>query len=136
MWKPQLTREHNVTIMDAFIADHSPTQSQLAKVNLVRIWLRVLTLSDITDIEGRHIESWAQSGLERRESSLHWPRQDKPTSAAICLWRNYITSKFDRNPSTIRSRTAAVPLEHQLGQWIHQLHIIHRTYWDTHKLYV
>ena len=73
MWKPQLTREHDVTIMDTFIADHSPTQSQLAKVNLVRLWLRFLTLSAITDIEGLHIESWVRSGVNRRESSLHWP---------------------------------------------------------------
>ena len=51
-WKPILTRANDVAIMDAILEDHSPTQKQLAMVNSVRIWLRVITLSDIADIKG------------------------------------------------------------------------------------
>ena len=47
-----MTRANDVAIMDAILEDHSLTQKQLALVNSVRIWLRVITLSDIADIEG------------------------------------------------------------------------------------
>jgi hypothetical protein len=46
-----MTRANDVEIMDAILEDHSPTQKQLALVNSVCIWLRVITLSDIADIE-------------------------------------------------------------------------------------
>jgi hypothetical protein len=54
-----MTRENDVAIMDVILEDHSPTQKQLALVKSVRIWLRVITLSDISDIEGRFITPWA-----------------------------------------------------------------------------
>ena len=41
-----------------------------AQVNSVRLWLRALTVSDITDPSGRNIEAWAQVGGRRLESNL------------------------------------------------------------------
>ena len=47
-WTPMLTRTNNITIMDALRTSCSLSESQLALTNSVRLFLRVLTLSDIT----------------------------------------------------------------------------------------
>ena len=56
-WKPPLVREHDIAIMDAFRERCSPSEYELAMANSVRLHLRVITLSDITDLDGGYIEA-------------------------------------------------------------------------------
>ena len=73
--KPTMVWENDIAIMNAINEDHSPLQYQLKMVNSVHLWIRVITVSNMTYIEGRYIETWARGGIMRRESSLTWPRQ-------------------------------------------------------------
>ena len=129
-----MVQENNVSIMDDIIEDHPPSQYQLAIVNSVRVWLRVITVSVIIDIEGRHIKPWAPGGTRRRQSFLVWPRQARPTINVLKLWRTYITTTFG-NPTTTSNSTEVVPLEKRLGLWLHQPHTQHTHYWDTTNLF-
>jgi hypothetical protein len=53
-WLPKLLREHDLMLMDFFMTlNFSPSQLQL--INRCRLFLQVLTLSDITSADGRTI---------------------------------------------------------------------------------
>ena len=80
-----VTRTNDITIMDALSESCSLSGSQLASINSVRLFLQVLTLSDITSLEGTVIERWAVMGTEPRKSSLSWPVQVKPENKALTL---------------------------------------------------
>ena len=51
-WKPPLVREHDIAIMDAFRERCSPSEYELAMANSVRLHLRVITSSDVIDVNG------------------------------------------------------------------------------------
>ena len=49
--------------MDIFHVVMTLSEYEWALVNLVRLWIRALTVADIADPSGTHITSWAQEGL-------------------------------------------------------------------------
>eukprot|EP00957_Ditylum_brightwellii_P155912 11868271-Ditylum_brightwellii.AAC.1 len=58
----------------------------LEKLNSVRLYLRVLTLADITDKSGRFIEPWALSGLSVATVCINWPNQERQSERYWVLW--------------------------------------------------
>ena len=48
LWVPPRVRKHDVVIIDAF-SNEILTERDIALVNSVRLWTRVLTLADICD---------------------------------------------------------------------------------------
>ena len=58
VWHPRLVREHDIILMDRFLTEKTLTKYQKSQLNSVRLWLRVITLADITDPTGRYIEAW------------------------------------------------------------------------------
>ena len=76
VWHPRLVRANDIILMDQFLTEHSLTEYQKAKLNYVCLWLRVITLADITDPTGLYIEAWARTGSKRLQSNLAWPRQE------------------------------------------------------------
>jgi hypothetical protein len=76
------------------------TVSQQRDINLVRIYLQVNTLADMTDphspksIRLNYID--AQRPLPWTPSTHSWPRQSPPTKQQQRLWRGYIRSSFLR----------------------------------------
>jgi hypothetical protein len=108
VWHPRLVRENDIILMDQFLKEHSLTEYQKAKLNSVRLWLRVLTLADITDPTGRYIEAWARTGSKRLQSNLAWPRQERPSQSAMQLWRSRLRRHF--NPTSSQSLRIRAPL--------------------------
>ena len=90
--------------------------SQQKDINLVRLWLQVATLSDISDPSRPNCVLLSYLDAERPPgftSSATWPRQSPPTKSQICLWKGYINSTFIRympywNISPISSSNATV----------------------------
>ncbi|KAI2501345.1 hypothetical protein MHU86_13143 [Fragilaria crotonensis] len=75
------------------------TTAQQRDINLVRMYLQVCTLSDMTDPQNpHHITQWAiqANRPEGFESQSCWPRQSDPSATQRRLWRRYITSQFLR----------------------------------------
>jgi hypothetical protein len=87
-WTPSLVRQHDNFLMEIF-QSHNFSPIQLRHLNNCRIFLQVLTLSDITSADGKYILPTALKGERTQEqtSTLHWPRQDSPTELSWDLWR-------------------------------------------------
>ena len=75
------------------------TVSQQRDINLVRLYLQVTTLADITDVnrlsaislsalDGIRSDTWANNPL--------WPRQETPIPSQRRLWKRYIKSLYLR----------------------------------------
>ena len=79
-------------------ADHL-TRYQKAEhldINLVRIYLQAMTLSDLSTSDGRHICRLQHAGARPLDfqSKSSWPRQAAPTAKQIKLWKDYISTSF------------------------------------------
>jgi hypothetical protein len=73
--------------------------SQQCDINLVRMWLQVTTLADMSDSERTNRISLSYLDAKRSAcfvSSETWPRQTQPTKAQIRLWKRFITSSYLR----------------------------------------
>jgi hypothetical protein len=82
-------------------------------LNLVRIYLQVATLADISDNSDRtKIATWALNATRPSDFSdqSHWPRQAPPSPFQRRIWRKYIESHFLRYGRTWK--TAPYPRQH------------------------
>ncbi len=91
-WIPPLTRQHDCAIMEKFIQMRLPT-STLTRINRCRLYLQVITLSDIVSADGTIVLPAAKQGnfIEERPSNISWPKQGYPTKADWSEWRKAIS---------------------------------------------
>jgi len=88
---PSSARQHDQFIMD--IATSMPFKRQeLVDINLVRIYLKVCTISDIATAVGSslHLSAWKVEPFSDRRSNLSFPHQETPTSSQRGLWRKVL----------------------------------------------
>jgi hypothetical protein len=80
-WKPRLMRVKDTAITDCLTASNQFQRGELQDINRCRIHMHVFFLSDITNIQGTLIETWAISGKRQttRMSAWAWPVQQRPT---------------------------------------------------------
>ena len=115
LWTPQPVRELDKILMEDFVNAIKLSEWEWSLVNSVCLWLRALTVSDITNPSVRHIEAWARVGGHRLESKLSWPRQEQPSTSAYCIWRKCLRLAYNpSSPSRLRLRVI-LPLRHPLG---------------------
>ena len=76
-WIPRMIREGDRNLMEDFIS-LGLDQQYLRQMNYCRLYLNVLTLADIVDHKGIHLERWAWEGRRERSSNIQWPRQERP----------------------------------------------------------
>jgi hypothetical protein len=75
--------------MDSVVADPSFTPKQVRLIHYCRLYLQVLTLSDITLANGVSLDLAMYHGTRSLLSSdtrLHRFRQDRPSPAAWAQW--------------------------------------------------
>ena len=134
-WKPKLQRVGDVSIMDALSNLADVTTGELTAANNCRMYLRVITLSDIVTLDGRMIDKELIAGSTRAESQLRWPMQPKPTLRMLDTFRRLLKRAFstDRRLSTRYN----IPLTIPLGEWLPvERHIKYTTYRTANKLYL
>jgi hypothetical protein len=76
---------------------YNPQQQR--NINLVCLHLQIITLSDLSDPQGKTICSQALRGYREDHHKLHdsnWPRQDQFTASQRWIWTRYISSTFLR----------------------------------------
>ncbi|KAI2493658.1 hypothetical protein MHU86_20873 [Fragilaria crotonensis] len=79
------------------LARYSPAQQK--DINLVRLFLQVNTLADITDpsnpkaVHLSYLDGQRPSGFTENQQ---WPRQQPPSKQQIRLWKRYIKSSYLR----------------------------------------
>ena len=80
----------------AFLSQY--TNQQQRDINLARLYLQAITLSDISDPNGKTIHTMAINGHceEHHRLRMNWPRQDAITLSQRKLWKSYISSNFLR----------------------------------------
>ena len=110
--------------MEAFVQLRY-SAADLRSLNQCRLYLQVLTLSNITSVDGT---SFLQSVLDGvlssdRASLLKWPRQTRPPAKAWGLWNRALTHFLDRGK-----------LRRPLGHWLPPHHH-QRWKWQTGRLF-
>lgn len=120
---PPLTRsrQDDSCIMEDFLL-LTPSKSELCHLNSCRMFLQVLTLSDIVSVDGKHIRQNCWRGDSTTRNTLLWPRQAKPGSPAWIIWRRYIAECYLEDDSDIRKTRKHLSLQYPLGPWIPQHH--------------
>ena len=121
--------------MDAIANTSNLNEFQIAQVNSVRLWIRALSVADISDATGRNIETWARSGTKRLQSKLNWPLQEKPSGAALMIWRKCLRRAFSPTSHKNLALTRALPLRTKLGRWTSISHVKYDAYWDEDSLF-
>ncbi len=111
---PPLQREGDAYIMDNLIDSGTLTTPQMIQFNRCRIRKEALTLADVIDGGGLHIQrnSWAFA-YTAFKSEYEWAREH-PASTDWNDWR--------RGLRNITSQNASLPFHARLGSWIAKPH--------------
>ena len=125
--KPYFTlpRQHDSFLMPTFIAMDIPT-GDLTKINQCRLYLQVLTISDIVDAGGHMVLTDYMNGHRPfdRQSQYNWPEQGRPDELSWRLWRHHLRKAYLLPRSTVMR----LPLgewrykSHQKWIWRHDIH--------------
>lgn len=117
-WIPSLPRQNDTFLMEHFRKNGNHTKDMMA-LNRCRLYLKVLTLSDIASANRRYILPEVKLGqpLTHRTSTLSWPDQDPPIKADWNLWAYHLAFLETRGRLTV-----------PLGDWISPSHLI----WHYH----
>jgi hypothetical protein len=106
--------------------------TEICKINYCRLYLNVVTISDLTNMNGRNLDCNKLSGhhfiLSSRAhgSPIH---QDRPLEHTWKLWKK-VNTLWSRSDGTLIQR---------LGDWvlpIHQMRQHHPAYWFAGRLWV
>ncbi len=102
---------HNDIFIMAIIANHGFTKSEMKKINMCRLFLKVTTLLDITC--GYRNKCTKAYNCQFDHSILHhylWPIQPKPSHSAIRIWRKALRLCFNRTEGI---------MDYTLGRWLY-----------------
>jgi hypothetical protein len=134
-WTPKLQRVGDSSIMEALTNLPDVTTGELIAANNWRMYLRVITLSDIVTLDGRMIDKGLIDGSTRTDSQLRWPMQPKPTARMLDTFRRLLKRAFSTNRH-LPSRQN-ISLATPLGEWLPvERHIKYMMYRTANKLYL
>jgi hypothetical protein len=86
-WLPPKPSGNDLNIME-YLVSQKFSPKQLIRLNRCRLYLQLLSLSDMVSADGKQIISSVLEGrqLVDRRSSLEWPEQGNPSRADWTLW--------------------------------------------------
>jgi ribonuclease HI len=116
-WSPKLQRENDTAIMAAFSAVPWATKLQLKRANTVRMYMKVITTSDIADPTGTYIPDGRMIGTWIADSSLTWPNSVKPPKAWFALFRKLMRHSLAKDTPTHQPPHYSMSLDTELGDW-------------------
>jgi hypothetical protein len=73
-------------------------KGELVQINICRLFLQVISISDICDTNGIRITQQAYDGtfLQKR-TNIRWPNQHRPSKGGWLIWRRLLRSCSDGN---------------------------------------
>ena len=97
--------------MESFRRSRLPV-GKLRVFNKCRIYLRALTLADITRGDGEALlrDAWNGVNSFQCRTDLHWPQQQRPPGSDWTIWRECLGSMFNVSESRLH-------LPKRLGAW-------------------
>ena len=116
-WCPQLQREGDSSLMEAFNNIPGITRAKLRQANSVRLYLRVVTVADLCDVQGTHIRDGMLQGDWQAGSDFKWPYQPRPpkpfwATFRWCLRQTFCTSTCPNQPASY-----SMKLDSPLTRW-------------------
>ena len=124
-WTPPLQRVGDRSLMEQFCNISGITRAKLRRANAVRLYLRVLTIADLTDVAGTHIRDGMLDGDWQAGSDLKWPYQPKPPKAFWSTFRWCLRHTFCSRQCPHQPASYAMQLDDALGCWL----LVPRTTW-------
>jgi len=123
-WVPTLTRQGDVALMDLALMFHLNHQ-QLRTINTCRLFLQVVTVSDIVTARGDRLQPFVVTGerTPHQVSHLQWPEMQRPPPVFWTSWRLFLQY-------FTRGRTLLTPL----GPWLQRPHYDWRWYQDLEAI--
>ena len=107
---PLPSREGDVFIMEVF-QHQGYSKEKLQILNRCRIYLQVLTLSDIMTGKGNSFTcSFKCKRDHQKHNNFNWPKQPEPSTAMKKIWSAALRKTFGLKAGII---------EHNLGPWLH-----------------
>ena len=130
--RPLATRQGDMFIMERAM-QMNLKQAELLDVNLVRIYLRITTVSDASNAVGTELEKsvWDVEPFSDRTSKLTWPRQERPTVKQRAVWRKALRSFLVGN-----RYGKSGDLQVRLGRWIHPSNMLWKSQIHHNQLFV
>ena len=116
-WVPQLQRDRDESLMEAFMERDGITTADYRKLNAVRIYLRVITIADLADESGTFIGCNALQGDWRAQSDFEWPDQPRPPDKWFTLFRRHIRETFCTRLDERHHKSNSMDLDIPLGLW-------------------
>ena len=109
---PQISRENDVFLMEAFEAQGFSPQKLQMLLNKCRIYLQALTLSDLMSCKGDTFTTsfFCQRDNQKRNNYYHWPFQPIPSQKIMKLWKSALKKTFQLRAGVTK---------HKLGRWLH-----------------
>jgi hypothetical protein len=95
------------------------SSAQQTDINLVRLHLQVITISDMSQPDGKQICPFHLRGERRPNQYIRvktWPRQAIPTSSQRTLWRTYVSTQFLRYSGKWRNPLGPITKHKALSQ--------------------
>ena len=129
---PELSRICDQFLMNVALAQAFSKQ-ELIDINLVRIYMQVCKISDITNAIGDQIVEnvWRCLPFDDRRCTLQYPRQMEPTVSQRRVWRRLLRNLLHPN-----AKLSQLKLIQPLGPWIAPSTMKWKfSMWDDH-LYV
>ena len=136
VWTPQPQRQNDTFLMDHANVMYQNGAATRQKINRCRLFLRVTTLSDITDATGRHIEKhvWDGDRPKHRKTKLNYPTYERPPKQDWTVFRQFL-QRLLTNPYDPKSKLTK---HHTLGAWYKQRHEDWTTNYSpsTNRIYI
>ncbi|KAL7532798.1 hypothetical protein ACHAXR_004901 [Thalassiosira sp. AJA248-18] len=119
-WQPKLQRIGDDSIMEVFAACTKIKPKERILVNEFRIWLKVICISDLADLDGE----WQAIPAPQYK----WPNQPIPSDAYSASFRRCLRLIFCTTASPQQQR-GRYHLDEPLGRWFaHPRHVLHTCY--------
>jgi len=119
-WVPTLPRQHDKYLMEFFRSLHLP-HTTIEQLNRCRLYLQVVTVSDISSACGKYILPTIKTGniVPARSSTLRWVTQGKPTKADWSIWARSL-AHLEQHGRLIQPLGPWIATTHQ--RWEYFLH--------------
>jgi hypothetical protein len=108
---PKLQRQYDVYLMDGILGANRYTASEIRRLNYCRLYLKAITLADISDVRGQRLDNSKLEGAPSLISSVTHGNsiyQEKPSETAWTLWRRACRALWSKPDGT---------LNETLGHW-------------------
>jgi hypothetical protein len=96
-WLPSPQRQNDQSVM-SLASNTTYTKGELRQLNMCRIYIRVISIADITDFDGTRIKQTSYDG--KRDDTRHttrWPNQQQHTKGGWHIWQRFFLTVSDSN---------------------------------------